>query len=216
MIKVLIASNKSAIRESLKSLISRKSKDIEVIGEAASGKDIIKLAEANLADVYILDISMPELNGIEISGKIKQIDPRNKSIILDIRDDRFFVERIFKSGVDGYCLKEDIGEDLVDAVYTVYDGKNFVTRRLAKIIEKKLIERKHYVRGPMDKVPLSAREKEVLRLIADGFSDKEVSIQLNIESNTAHVHRKNIMKKLDLHKQADLIRYAIKAGISEL
>jgi len=190
--------------------------DIEVTGEAANGNEVLKMAKKTPADVYILDISMPVLNGIETANRLIRMDPKSKIIMLSIHDSRIFVEKALKSGARGYLSKESATEDVIQAIREVYLGRYFLSPAISKFVVNGFLDKIHHYKKYKKVVHLTAREKEILQLIAEGFANKEISVKLNLSLNTVHVHRKNIMQKLDIHKQANLVRYAIKEGLSNL
>lgn len=215
-IKVVLADDHAVVREGIKAILERKGKDIVITGEVSNGKEVIEIAKTNPADVYIIDISMPILNGIETTDRLLKMDPHNKVVILSMHDERSFVEKAFRYGARGYLLKECATEEVIHAIHEVYQGQYYISPKISKfIIQGFLNERSNSISGEKEK-SLTRREREVLQLIAEGFSNKEIAKQLKISLNTAHIHRNNIMRKLDIHKQADLVRYAIKEGLTSL
>ncbi|UCC94622.1 MAG: response regulator transcription factor [Candidatus Omnitrophota bacterium] len=215
-IRVIIADDHPVAREGIKAVIERKEKDIEVIGEASNGNGALKMAKNNPADIYILDISMPILNGIETTHRLIKMDPKSKIIILSIHDNRTFVEKVLKCGAKGYVLKENATEELIQAIRQVYSNGFFLSPKISKFIVQGFLGKRHNYAEYKKAVHLTLKEREILQLIAEGFTNKEIARQLKLSLNTAHVHRNNIMRKLDIHRQADLIRYALKEGISQL
>jgi len=176
----------------------------------------LKFANKNLVDVYILDISMPILNGIETTYSLINMDTGNKIIILSIHDSRIYVERALKSGARGYILKESATEEVIHAIHEVHKGRFFLSPSISKFIVNGFLSNIQDYNCNEKAVKLTKREREILQLIGEGLTDKEISQKLNLSLYTVHVHRKNIMNKLDIHKQANLIRYAIREGISKL
>lgn len=215
-IKVIIADDHTIVREGLKSLIDSMSKDIEIIGEASNGKEVLKMAENNPADIYILDISMPILNGIETTDRLIKMNSKNKIIILSRHDNKELVKKALEFGAKGYILKSNSGDELVNAINEVYKGSTFLSPKISDFIVEGFLGKKYHYKKKKEAVELTRREREILQLIAEGFTNKEIAKKLNISSFTVHVHRSNIMQKLNIHKQAGLIRYAIKEGISGL
>jgi DNA-binding NarL/FixJ family response regulator len=215
-VKVLIADDHPVVREGLKYVIENKGEDIKIIGEASDGNEVLEFAKKNLVDVYILDISMPILNGIETTYSLIKMDSRSKIIILSTHDSRIFVEKALKSGARGYILKESSTEEVIHAVHEVYRGRFFLSPAISKFIVNGFLDNMHDNNRNIKVFNLTKREREILQLIGEGLTDKEISRKLNLSLHTVHVHRKNIMNKLDIHKQAGLIRYAIKEGISKL
>ncbi len=215
-IEVIIVDDHAIVRDGIKSVLTRVGKDIKVIGEASNGKEVLDLAKHNPADVYILDISMPFLNGIEMVARIRKMDMKCKVIILSMHDDRLSVEKALKSGAKGYILKGNASDEIVDAVHEVYGGKSFLSPKIATFVVQEYLGRNNDYECREKHVTLTDKEREVLQLVAEGLSSKEIAGQLNIAFNTVHVHRNNIMQKLNIHKQAELIRYALKEGITHL
>lgn len=215
-IKVLLADDHPVVIDGLKSVIEKKCEDIEVTGEASNGKEVLEIAEKNLIDVYVLDISMPILNGIETAIRLKKMDPETKIIILSIHDKRIFVEKALKNGARGYILKESATEEVIRAIREVYMGRFYLSPAISNFVVNGFIENMNNSKKDEDEINLTRREREILQLIAEGFTNKDIARKLNLSLYTVHVHRKNIMKKLDVHNHADVVRYAIKEGISKL
>lgn len=217
-IKVVIADDHSVVRAGMKAVIDRKGKDIEVVGEASNGKDVLKMAKKSSADVYVLDISMPLLNGIETTERLVKMSSKNKIIIFSIHDDRHLVEKVLKSGAKGYILKENATEEIIHAVREVFRGNFFLSPKISKYVVHGFIGAggKNNYKREKNVVDLTGREREILQLITEGFNNNEIADRLFLSIYTVRAHRSNIMQKLDIHRQADLIRYALKEGISQL
>jgi len=215
-IEVILADDHAIVRDGIKALVARKGEDIKIIGEASNGKEVLELAGSNPADVYVIDAAMPILNGIETIERLKKIDKNCKIIILSMHDDRNFVEKALKYGANGYILKESATDEIIHAIREVYADKFFLSPKISRFIVDGFLGKRYINENDKDVVDLTKREKEILQLIAEGFTNKEIAVQLKLSLNTVHVHRNNIMKKLDIHRQADLVRYALKEGISHL
>jgi len=215
-IKILIADDHPIVIAGLRAIIAKTAEDIKIMGEASNGKEVLEIAKHYPADVYILDISMPILNGIETASRLIKINPRSKIIILSIHDSSAFVEKAFESGAKGYILKESATEDIVSAIHQVYLGKCFLSPSISKIMVNVFFGRRKNRDRTKSVAILTKKEMDILQLIGEGSTAKEIAQNLNISLNTVQVHRKNIMKKLDIHESANLIRYAIKEGISKL
>ena len=215
-IKVILADDHPVIREGIRAVVNTKDKDIEIIGEATNGKEVLEMADNRPADVYILDISMPVLNGIETAQRLLQIDPRNRIIILSIHDERTFVEKALECGARGYILKESASEEVVHAIREVNQGRYFLSPGISNFVVQGFLKRRYDPRQEKKFPSLTRREREIVQLIGEGLTTKEIAIKLTISLNTVNVHRKNIMAKLDIHRKANLIRYALKEGISKL
>lgn len=215
-IEVIIADDHAVVRDGIKAVVERIGKDIKIIGEAENGNEVLEMANnKRKADVYVVDISMPILNGIETADRLMKMDPRSKIIILSMHDNRTFVEKALKCGVKGYILKEYATEEIVHAIREVYMGRVFLSPKVSKFIVQVFLGKRGNYRQSKKVVDLTKRERQILQLIAEGFTSKEIARQLNLSSNTVRVHRTNIMRKLDIHNQAGLIRFALKEGISQ-
>ena len=215
-IEVVIADDHAVVRDGIKAVVERMAKDIKVIGEGANGNEVLEMAKKRRADVYVIDIAMPILNGIETVDRLMKMDPGSKVIILSMHDNRTFVEKALKYGAMGYVLKENAAEEIVRAIHEVYMGKFFLSPKISRFIVNGFFGRRGHYKQYHEVVDLTRRERQILQLIAEGWTGRKIAGQLNLSLNTVHVHRKNIMRKLDIHNQAGLIRYAFKEGISQL
>ncbi|WP_424243940.1 two-component system NarL family response regulator [Elusimicrobium posterum] len=215
MIKILLADDHALVRDGIKSVLERKSKNISVIGEVSNGKELIEYVANNpKPDVYVVDIAMPFLNGIEATQKLTKADPNAKVIILSMYDDRASVEKAFKAGARGFVVKVSTADEIIDAIKEVNAGRFYLCSKVSKYVVQGFLGKT----TPSKKDPsgLTPKEKQILQLIAEGYSSKEIAKEFGLSLNTIHVHRNNIMRKLDIHKQAELVRYAIKEGIAHL
>jgi DNA-binding NarL/FixJ family response regulator len=163
-----------------------------------------------------MDISMPELNGIETTKRLLKMDRNSKVIIMSIHNNKVFVEKALRAGAKGYIIKESATEELLSAIREVNRGKYYLSPEISKFVVQGFLGKFRVSKEKAEIVTLTPREREILQLIAEGLINKEIAKKLDISHNTVHVHRRNIMEKLDIHKQADLIRYALKEGISQL
>ena len=215
-IEIILADDHPLVREGVKTIVNKEAKDIKIIGEVSNGREVLKIAQNHPADVYILDISMPLLNGIETTKRLMRMDPKSKIIILSIHDENTFVERALESGARGYILKEGATEEVVHAIREVNQGKYFLSPDISKfVVQEFLGKRGRY--GRQEKiVTLTRREKGILQLIGEGLTNKEIAGQLTISFNTVHVHRNNIMDKLDIRDIAELTIFAIREGLISL
>ncbi len=212
-IKVILADDHAVVRDGVKAVIERMGKDINIIGEADNGKDVLEMARQKPADVYVLDISMPQLNGIETTDRLKQLDPENKIIILSMHDGLAYVEKALQSGAEGYILKKGATEEVIHAIREVHQGERYLSPRIAKYVIQGFLENKRDTNQTSPFSKLTRREREILQLIAEGLSTKQIAQNLNISTNTAHVHTNNIMQKINIHNRTDLARFALKEGI---
>ena len=215
-IEVILADDHAVVKDGIKAFFEKKAEDIKIIGEASNGEELLELAKKNPADVYIIDIAMPILDGIETIERLKEIDSKCKIIVLSMHDDKAFVEKALRYGANGYILKEEAAEEIIRAIREVYRNKCFLSPKVSKFVVDGFLGKRNHYEQTKKEFDLTKREKEILHLIVEGFTNKEIAVKLNIALNTVLVHRSNIMKKLDIHKEADLVRYALKEGTSPL
>ena len=212
MIRIILADDHAVIRRGLR-LVLEQQKDFEVVGEASDGRGAVNLAETAKPDIAVLDITMPNLNGIEAAHQISAKQIGVSTIVLSMHADESFVLRALKAGARGYLLKESAEGDLINAVRLVSEGKSFFSPTVSRM----LVE--DYVRKLQDKDIedsydlLTLRERELLQLIAEGKSNKEVANMLNLSLYTVETHRSNILNKLNLHSVPELILYAVRKGV---
>ena len=214
-IEIVLADDHAIVRQGLGAVISQE-QDIKVIAEASNGKEVVDIAKKNSADIFIIDITMPILNGLEASSQIIQINPRNKVIILSMHDNRAFIERALSLGIKGYVLKDSAADEIIQAIRAVYKNEYFLSPRISTFVIQDYIDARGTKVGEKKITGLTEREREVLQLVAEGYTNKEVAKHLKISVKTALVHRNNIMQKLGIHRSADLIRYALKEGITTI
>jgi two-component system response regulator NreC len=216
-IRVIIADDHPVVREGLRLTIERSGRNIVVVGEASDGMEVLEMARTKATDVFILDITMPRMNGIEAARALVRKFPRAKIIMLSLHDTKAVVEAALAAGARGFLTKEMATQNMIQAVSEVYAGRFYLCPCIAHyVVEASLMGRKKLGAREAAPAALTAQERKVLQLIAEGQSNKEMADLLRLAVNTVHVHRNHIMAKLNLHKQADLIRYAIKAGIAKL
>lgn len=209
--RLILADDHVIFRQGIKGLLSEKP-GLEVVGEANNGLELLNLFHKGLRpDMVILDISMPDLRGIEAAEEIKSICPDVKILILTMHKSKEYLYHSISSGAHGYMLKEDSDVELFTAIETIRKGDIFVSRLLTKVLAEDL---SHIYQGEMTltKDPLTPREREILKMVAEGKPNKDISELLFISTRTVENHRANIMNKLKLKKAADLIRYAIQKG----
>ena len=209
-IRIIIADDHKIVRDGLRGLIGTQN-DMEVIGEADNGMAAVKLASKVSPDIVIMDVSMPDLNGIEATRKIKSAVPNANIIALSMHSDRRFVLAMLEAGVKGYVIKDSAFAELAGAIRAVSANKSYLSPAITDIVVNA------YARGEEVKgSALSNREREILQLLAEGRSVKKISELIHISIKTVETHRRNIMMKLDLKNSADLIRYALKEGFSTI
>jgi DNA-binding NarL/FixJ family response regulator len=209
-IRVLLADDHALLREGVKALL-KLAADIEVVGEAADGQQAVEQCRLLDPDVVVMDVAMPGLGGLEATLAIRKERPRTRILVLTQYDDREYVSRFLKAGVSGYVLKNAAGAELIAAIRAVHRGGLVLDPEVAR-------EAVAEPRGTSDEGNdpyelLTDREKQVLRLVAEGLSNKEIATTLDISVKTAMSHRERVMEKLDLHSRTDLIRFAIKRGV---
>jgi DNA-binding NarL/FixJ family response regulator len=212
--RILIADDHVLVREGIRALLSLH-EDVEVVGEASDGSEAIKLAAKLSPDIILMDISMPGLGGLEASVEIRKTNPGAKILVLSQYDDKEYVSRFLKAGVSGYILKKAVGEDLMTAIRAVARGESYLYPSIASsVIDGFLVKGAPQVEDPFEL--LTDRELQVLKLIAEGLSHKEIGETLGISSKTVIAHQTHISEKTDLHSRAALIKYAYKKGIVKL
>ena len=211
-IRILLADDHTVIRVGLKLLLERQP-DFEVVGEADDGLAAGKLATQLEPDVIVMDVAMPNLNGIEATRQIVTAHPKIAVVILSMHSDESYVMRALKAGARGYLLKDSAEAELIQAVRTVVSGKSFFSAVVSKMLLEDYV-RNLQQRGIEDSYDLlTPREREVLQLAAEGKSNKESAALLNLSAYTVETHRTNLMQKLNLHSVPELILYAVRKGI---
>lgn len=211
-IRVLLADDHAVVRKGLRFLLERQP-DMEVVGEAADGREAVRLAEELQPRVVVMDIGMPLLNGIEATAQIVKRLPQAGVIMLSVHADETYLVRALSAGAKGYLLKDSAEDDLIRAVRVVAQGKPFFSPAIAQTL---LEDYMRYLqqRGLEDSYELlTDREKQILRLLAEGKSNKEVAALLNLSVYTVETHRTHIMQKLNLHNTAELVLYAVRKKI---
>ncbi len=214
-IRVVLADDHPVVRAGLRSVIEKSGREIVVVREATDGNEVLRIAEKSGVDVFLLDIEMPFLNGLETAERLIRKNPKAKVIILSLHDARIYVDRAVRAGVKGYILKESATEDVIQAIEEVHRGNFFISPAISKYIVDGFLGRVTAKKTKPAGDGLTNREREILQLIGEGLTSKEIAQRLNLFLNTVQVHRRNLMSKLAIHKQADLIRYAIKEGIAK-
>jgi len=211
-IRVILAEDHTIVRKGLRSLLEGE-EDIEVIGEAGDGKEAITLVEQKKPDIVVMDIGMPELNGLEATRRIKKKFPETKVLILTMHTNEEYVFEILQAGASGYIVKKAAPMELVSALRAVKRGESFLSPSISKKVIDEYLQRAGEAKRRGAFELLTDREREVLQLIAEGNSTRGIAGRLFISTKTVETHRSNLMEKLDLHGTADLTRYAIRMGI---
>ena len=211
-IRVLLADDHIVMRKGLRALLERQP-NITVVGEASDGRECVELAQAENPDVVVMDIAMPNLNGIEAARQIVAHKPSIAVAVLSMHSDESYVIRALKAGARAYLLKDSAESDLIAAIKALSDGKSFFSPAISRLLVEdymRQLERK----GVEDSYELlTTREREILQLLAEGRSNKEVANMLNLSLYTVETHRTHILQKLNLHTVPELILYAVRKGI---
>jgi DNA-binding NarL/FixJ family response regulator len=208
--RILLAEDHGTVREGIKLLVNSQP-DMEVIGEAADGAAAVVEAEKLKPDMVVMDISMPELNGLAATKKLRKLCPKVKILTLTRHTDDGYLQQLIKAGVNGYVLKQSAPSELITAIRAVNEGKSYIDSALTDRLMGGYIARSQSVRGegPPD---VTERESEVLRMIAWGYSNKEIAAKLDLSVKTVEAHKTNTMKKLGMRSRIDIVRYAILRG----
>jgi DNA-binding NarL/FixJ family response regulator len=212
--RVLLVDDHAMIRQGLSSLLE-KQPDIEVVGSVEDGRKAVDIARELAPDLVIMDISMPNLNGIDATRKIVEEMGDVKVIALSIHSSRHFVAEMLKAGASGYILKECLFDELVEAIKTVLNGGTYLSPRITGVVLDDYVKRlstQYRPEGPV----LNEREREVLQFLSEGKSTKQIALQLHVSAKTIESNRRNIMDKLDINSVAELTKYAVREGITPL
>ena len=212
-LQLLLADDHEIVRQGLRSVLESQ-RDCKIVGEASDGRQAVSLTKELNPDVVILDIGMPSLNGLEATRQILKLRPQTKVLILTMHESDSVIREVLDAGARGYLLKTDAGRDLLSAVDSLRRNKTFFTSRVSQMILD------GFLKGdtrPQDTAPggarLTPRQREIVQLLAEGKSSKEVAVALNLSVKTAETHRANIMRKLDCHSVSEVVRYAIRNKI---
>jgi len=216
-IRILLADDHSIVRGGLRSLF-KATKEFAVVGEATTGDEAVRLVGRLKPDIAILDISMPKLNGIEATKLITERHPDVKILILTIHENEEYIYEMIRAGANGYVLKDAEKQEIFTAVRTVASSEPFFSPGISKLIIERFVKKakEPYVQPGGGHRKLTRREEEVLRLIAQGLTGREIAEKLYLSTSTVNTHRANLMQKLDIHDTAGLVRFAIQQGMVEL
>jgi two-component system response regulator NreC len=214
-IRVLLADDHRMMREGIRALLERQP-GIRVIGEASDGREAVRLAMQLRPDVVVMDVSMPMLNGFEATRQIRRDCPDTRVLVLTVHESEEYVARLLAAGASGYIVKKAAVDDLSNAIRTVHSGEVFLYPSIAKVVIEDYVRRLREGRSVNSREVLSDREREVLQLIAEGYTSREIAEMLHLSVKTVQNHRSKIMRKLDLHDRGELIKYAIRQGIIHL
>jgi DNA-binding NarL/FixJ family response regulator len=206
-IRIVLADDHGVVRQGFRRILDAQP-DMEIVGEASNGKEALELAAKFTPDVVVMDVAMPELNGIEATRRMAEAAPRTRVLALSMHKDSVYVREILRAGARGYLLKDAVDEDLIAAVRAVSRGEGYLSPGVADAV---LTDYRQHVTDPIDL--LTSREREVLQLIAEGKTNKEIATTLNLSVYTVDAHRGRIMEKLNLHSTGELVRFAIRKGL---
>ena len=211
-VRILLADDHTVMRAGLRALLERQP-NLEVVGEAENGRKTVELASSHVPDVVVMDIAMPNLNGVEATRRMVSKQPTISVVILSMYSDESYVMRALEAGARAYLLKDSAVTDLIRAIEAVSQGKSFFSPKISRILAEEYVHALKQ-KGVADSYELlTPREREILQLLAEGKTNKEVATSLNISVYTAETHRGNILQKLNLHSSAELVLYAVRKGI---
>ncbi len=212
MIRIVLADDHTIMRSGLRAVLERHA-DFQVVGEAADGRQVIQCMDQNRPDVIVMDIAMPLLNGIEAARQITARHPQVAIVVLSMHSDEGYVLRALKAGARGYLLKDSAEGDLITAIRAVKDGKAYFSPAISRMLVDDYM-RQLQQRGVEDSYELlTTREREILQLLAEGRSNKDIAKLLDLSLYTVETHRSNILEKLNLHSVPELMLYAIRKGV---
>jgi DNA-binding NarL/FixJ family response regulator len=206
-IHILLADDHAVVRQGFKMILAAQS-DMEIVGEAGNGREALDLAGQLQPDVIVMDVAMPELNGIEATRRIADVSPRSRVLALSMHKDSVYVREILRAGARGYLLKDSIASDLLAAVRAIARGEGYLSPGVSDAV---LNDYRRHVTDPIDL--LTSREREVLQMIAEGKTNKDIATVLNLSVYTVDAHRGRIMEKLNVHSVTDLVRFAVRCGL---
>jgi len=206
-IRILLADDHAVVRQGFGRILASHD-DMEVVGEAGNGREAVQLAEELKPDVVVMDVSMPELNGIEATRRLTKAAPRTRVLALSMHKDSVYVREILRAGAQGFLLKDASDHDLITAVRAVGQGQGYISPSVSEAV---LSDYRRHVSDPIDL--LTSREREVLQLIAEGKTNKEIAAALNLSVYTVDAHRGRVMEKLNLHSTGEIVRFAMRNGL---
>jgi len=211
-ISVLLVEDHHVVRKGISYLLSLE-EDIDVLGEAEDGNEGIKMAKELYPDVVIMDITMPNLNGIDAVKRIKKSLPNTKVIILTMHTKEQYIRQALRDGASGYLLKESTHDELLNAIKMVHKGDVALSPSISKFVFNEYVKQRDPIQKTDSLDLLTDREKQVLRLVAEGNTNKDIAKYLKISKSTVNIHRTNVMQKLDLHDTVGLVKYSIEKGV---
>jgi len=207
MIRILLADDHSLVRQGFRMILEAQP-DMEIVGQAGNGREAVEISAKLHPDIVIMDVAMPDLNGIEATRRIMESAPRTRILALSMHKDSVYVREVLRAGARGYLLKDSGDADLVAAVRAIAKGEGYLSPSVSDAV---LSDYRRHVTDPLDL--LSSREREVLQMIAEGKTNKEIATSLNLSVYTVEAHRGRIMEKLNLHSTSELVRFALRSGL---
>jgi two-component system response regulator NreC len=207
VIRILLADDHALVRQGFRMILSTQP-DMEIVGEAGNGREAVELADKLHPDVVVMDVTMPGLNGIEATRRLVASSPHTRVLALSMHKDSVYVREILRAGARGYLLKDSVDADLLAAVRAVAKGEGYLSPGVSDAV---LTDYRRHVTDPLDL--LTSREREVLQMIAEGKTNKEIATSLNLSVYTIEAHRGRIMEKLTLHRTSELVRFALRSGL---
>lgn len=213
--RIILADDHTLVREGIRGLLEARMPEHEIVAEAATGVETLRLCQQHQPDLLLLDISMPELGGLEVLAELPGISPDTRAVMLSQYSDSAYVMRALRLGAKGYVLKKAVARELITAVQTVLAGSMYLDPSVADVVVKAAIQPTDDDE-PTELASLTTREREVFRLTAEGKTAKEVAKALGISVHTANRHRANLMEKLDVHSRTDLVKVAIRLGLVDV
>ena len=214
MPKILLADDHTILRQGLRSVLVNEFR-MNVVGEAGNGREAIELAQSLKPDIVIMDITMPDMNGVEATRRIISEQPNVKVIALSMHIDKNFVYDMLNAGASGYLLKQCAYDEVQHAIQTVLRNKKYISPNITGVVIHDYVEQKN-ANQSKEADQLTSKEREILQMVAEGKSTKEIAVILHVSIPTVETHRRNIMEKLQLHSVADLTKYAIRVGLTSL
>jgi len=206
-IRILLADDHAVVRQGFKMILAEQP-DMEIAGEAANGREAVELAEKIKPDVVVMDVAMPELNGIEATRRLAASAPHTRVLALSMHKDSVYVREILRAGARGYLLKDSPAQDMLAAVRAVAGGEGYISPAVSSAV---LDDYRKHVTNPIDL--LTSREREVLQMLAEGKTNKEIATVLKLSVYTVYAHRGRIMEKLNVHSINELVRFAVRNGL---
>jgi len=206
-IRILLADDHAVVRQGFKMILAEQP-DMEISGEAANGREAVEMAEKIKPDVVVMDVAMPELNGIEATRRLAASTPHTRVLALSMHKDSVYVREILRAGARGYLLKDSPAQDMLAAVRAVAGGEGYISPAVSSAV---LDDYRKHVTNPIDL--LTSREREVLQMLAEGKTNKEIATVLNLSVYTVEAHRGRIMEKLNVHSINELVRFAVRNGL---